>query len=316
VTRAGNPVPPGLDPDASELVAAARAVGAPPLYELGYARARELMETMSRPPGPLMHDVTELEFDGPHGPLRVRRYQPDVGVETPGLVYFHGGGFVLGSLDSYDNATRHLARATGAVLLSVDYRLAPEHRYPVANDEALAAMAWAVEHAAELGLDPLRIGVAGDSAGGSLAASVALAARGTGWAPMLQLLINPGVDGDLERPSVREFADGPVITRDDMRWMRQTYYGPDESALPSGAVPGLVTDLSGAASAIVVTASHDPSRDGAEAYGARLRAAGVQTALLRYPGMYHGFLMRTEYLARARLALAEIGALVRVRLAA
>jgi acetyl esterase len=98
--------------------------------------------------------------------------------------------------------------------------------------------------------------------------------------------------------------------------MRQTYYGPDESALPSGAVPGLVTDLSGAASAIVVTASHDPTRDGAEAYGARLRAAGVQTALLRYPGVYHGFLMRTEYLARARLALAEIGALVRARLAA
>lgn len=309
-------IPAGLDSDAAAQLEATRGMDVPSLHEMGAERARQFMENMPRTSGPRMHSVVTMGFEGPHGYLSVRRYQPIPGGTLPGIVYFHGGGMIIGSLDSYDAFTRHLAAETGAVILSAEYRLAPEHPYPVADDEALAAMDWVTSQARELGVDRAKIGVGGDSAGGSLAATVAITARDAGHSsPMLQLLLTPGVEGHLDRPSVEEFAEGPVITRGDMKWMRHAYYGPDESTLPRGAVPGDVADLAGVAPAIVVTASHDLSRDGAELFGQRLRDAGVQTALLRYPGAYHGFLMRPESLTRARTAMREIGALVAARFA-
>ncbi|GAA3661860.1 hypothetical protein GCM10022237_22120 [Nocardioides ginsengisoli] len=201
---------------------------------------------------------------------------------------------VIGSTDDFDILARLLAEASGAVVVSVDYRLAPEHPYPTATDEAYFATQWLAASAAELGIDPERIAVAGDSAGATLAAGVALQTRDEDGVPLaFQLHIYAGIDRDDTRPSVLEFADGPIITAGDFAWAKNHYLG----------------------DAIVVTASHDPSRDGAEEYGLRLRDAGVQVALLRYPGVAHGFLMHADHHARARLALAEIGGLMRARLA-
>ncbi|MFD1251026.1 alpha/beta hydrolase [Nocardioides ginsengisoli] len=223
---------------------------------------------------------------------RCRQSAADPGL--PGSTHFHGGGMVIGSTDDFDILARLLAEASGAVVVSVDYRLAPEHPYPTATDEAYFATQWLAASAAELGIDPERIAVAGDSAGATLAAGVALQTRDEDGVPLaFQLHIYAGIDRDDTRPSVLEFADGPIITAGDFAWAKNHYLG----------------------DAIVVTASHDPSRDGAEEYGLRLRDAGVQVALLRYPGVAHGFLMHADHHARARLALAEIGGLMRARLA-
>ncbi|MER5181592.1 alpha/beta hydrolase [Streptomyces sp. NPDC002896] len=306
-----------LDADAAAIVEAMEKAGIPPLYQVGLQAARARAAAVLPSPTPEMTEVTDSSFEGPHGTVPVRVYRPTETANAPAIVYFHGGGMIMGTLDTFDGLARNLAASCEAVVISVDYRLAPEHPYPVANDEAYEALAWAHRSAHDLRIDPARIAVAGDSAGGTLAAAAALHARDESGPPILaQLLFYPGVEREVDRPSMAEFADGPVITRGDIVWMKNAYLGPDPSTDTAYGVPALTEDLSGLPDAIVVSAEADPIRDGVEEYGQRLRAAGVPTALLRYPGVCHGFLSQAASVGRARTAFAEIGALTRTKFAA
>jgi acetyl esterase len=261
-----------------------------------------------------MESVEDVNLAGPHGPLPVRLYRPSSDPAPPAIVFFHGGGMIMGSIESYDHLARQLSASCSAVVASVDYRLAPEHKYPTATDEAYFATQWIHEYARDLGVDGGRIAVAGDSAGGCLAAAVCLMARDRGGPPVLaQLLIYPGVDRDYETPSIKEFSAGPILTLPDIVWMKDAYLGSGEEPDDPDAVPANCTNLSGLPDAIVVTAANDPIRDGCENYGIRLRDAGVQTALLRYPGVYHGFFSQAHLLRRARVAMTEVAALVRAK---
>ena len=307
------------DPDVEEIVRRAAAAGAGPLHLRGVEGAREALESIVRPPGPEMATMTDDVIDGPHGPIPVRVYQPKAVSDSPtapALVWFHGGGMIMGSLASFDRLARDVADATDAVLINVDYRLAPEHRYPVANDEAYAALCWAHDSADRLGIDPRRIGVGGDSAGGGLAAATALRARDEGGpAVAQQVLFYPGLERRRDRPSMREFGNSPFLTAEDIDWMKSLYLGDDPSADDQYGVPALATSLEDLPAAVIAVGHADPLRDGVEEYGARLREAGSPVALLRYPGVGHGFAMQVPSVARARAAVAEVGALVAARFA-
>ena len=303
-----------LDTDVAAYLEARRSTWVP-MHVAGISASRAALAAMPRRTGPEMHTVEDKILDGPHGSLPVRVYRPSSPTRLPAMAYFHGGGMVIGTIDDFDIVARFLAEASGAVVMSVDYRLAPEHQYPVATEEAWFAVQWLAAHADELDIDAARIAVAGDSAGATLAAGVALQSRDEGGPPLsFQLHLYAGIDRDDTRPSVIEFADGPIITAGDFAWAKNHYLGDDPSLDHPYGVPSLADDLSGLADAIVVTASHDPSRDSAEEYGLRLRDAGVQVAMLRYPGVAHGFLMHADHHSRARLALDEIGGLMRAKL--
>ncbi len=221
---------------------------------------------------------------------------------------------VLGSNHSFEPLARMLAAASGATVVSVDYRLAPENPPPAQFDDAYTATTWVSDNADTLGFDPARLAVAGDSAGGSLAAAVALAARDHGGpAICAQVLMYPGLDRDMAAPSITALADAPMLSLDDINYMHDLADSGAGAPHDPYRVPAYATDLSGLPAAIVVTAACDPIRDWGERYGARLRDAGVQTTITRYPGVYHGFLMRADATARGRLAIAEIGALLRAK---
>ena len=233
---------------------------------------------------------------------------------SPLLVFLHGGGWVVGDLDTHDAPCRALARASGALVLSVDYRLAPEHPYPTPIDDAFAAFRDAVARTGELGADPARIAVGGDSAGGHLSAFVAhRAAADGGPAPALQVLVYPATDFVENYPSERLFADGFVLTKANMDWY-EGHFLPDAAVKPE-ASPLRFERLEGVAPALVVTAGFDPLRDEGEAYAARLREAGVPTVLRRHPGQVHGFLNMTGIGRGPLEAIAEIGGAMRFALA-
>ena len=235
--------------------------------------------------------VEELTVPGDHGAMAARIYRPEADGPLPTVVFFHGGGFVIGDLDTHDNQCRTVCREVEAVVLSLAYRLAPEDRFPAAVDDCRAAASWAAEHVDRLGGDPQRIAVAGDSAGGNLAAVVAQHARDAG-APRLaaQLLIYPAVDfrdDDSAYPSRVENAEGYFLTREDMRWFSDSYAEGADPADPR--LSPLLGDLEGLPPAVVVTAEYDPLRDEGEAYARALEAAGVPVVLERHAGMIHGF---------------------------
>jgi len=238
--------------------------------------------------------VRDLTVDGAAGPLRARHYaSPGGGAGRPLLVFFHGGGWVVGDLDSHDQPCRLLSRYADVHVLSVDYRLAPEHPFPAGIDDAVASFAWAVAHAAELGADPSRVAVGGDSAGGNLAAVVAQVTRDTGATqPAAQLLIYPGADASRDRPSKNLFADGYFLSRADMDWFLD-HYCPGVDRHDPRVSPLLHPDLSGLAPAVVSTAAFDPLRDEGEAYAAALRVAGVPTVLRRATGLVHAYFSMT-----------------------
>jgi acetyl esterase len=223
------------------------------------------------------------------------------------LVYFHGGGWVIGSIETHDALCRELTMEAGVVVVSVEYRLAPEHKFPAAADDAYAAVRWVAQHAAELGIDPARIGVGGDSAGGNLAAVVALQARDLGGPPLaLQLLIYPITCDDLGTPSYVENAEGYMLTRADMAWFWSQYLSDPAQGDDPRVSPLRAGDLSGLPPAFILTAEYDPLRDEAEAYAARLEQAGVPVRMRRYDGMIHGFLRRLTLLDQGRVALDEV----------
>jgi acetyl esterase len=301
-----------LDPDAAARVAQFGDVV--PMRERGLAAIREALESAPSPPMPDMAEVADLTIRGPIDDIPLRIYRPSQERNAPVLVYFHGGGMVLGSNHSFEPLARNLAHHSTATVVAVDYHLAPEAPPPAQFDDALAATNWVAEHAAELGVDAGRLAVVGDSAGGALAAGVALAARDRGN-PVLycQVLLYPGLDRDMTAPSLTALADAPMLNLADIEYMHELA-DPDAGAPQHPyLVPARATDLTGLPPAIVVTAEADPIRDWGERYGQRLRDAGVQTTITRYPGMYHGFLMRSDAVARGRLAMAEIGALLRAK---
>jgi acetyl esterase len=242
-------------------------------------------------------DVASVEDQacpGPAGPLPLRVYVPHgVTGAAPALVWYHGGGFVIGDLDTADSAASALAAAAGAVVISADYRLAPEHRFPAAVDDCYAALCWVAEHAEDLGVDRARIAVGGDSAGGNLAAVTAsMAHRRGGPAVAFQLLVYPVIDPGMDTRSYQENASGYLLTAETMRWFWQCYLGPDGDPSDPGVAPLRAADLSGLPPALVITAEYDPLRDEGEAYATALAAAGVAARSHRVEGQVHAFFAR------------------------
>jgi acetyl esterase len=259
--------------------------------------------------------VADLMVEGAAGELPARLYTPEVAGPAPLLVFLHGGGFMFGDLESYDGVCRVLCRHGGMMVLAVEYRLAPEHPFPAPVEDARAALRWAFGHTDELGADSLRVAIGGDSAGGSLSAVVSqLAARDGGPAPALQVLIYPAIDPGHAYRSVELFADGFFLTRTEMDFFDEAYAGgiADDPADPR-RYP-LVGDLSGLATAYVVTAGFDPLRDEGEAYGAALEAAETPTLVRRYPSLIHGFINMIGISQASRNALVEIAEQVGVLL--
>ncbi|HTI77722.1 MAG TPA: alpha/beta hydrolase [Mycobacterium sp.] len=304
-----------LDPDAAARVESFGYV--PPMRHRGLAAVRNAIESAPRPPDMAsMAHIEDCSIPGAAGPIPIRIYRPTPEPGQPVLVYFHGGGMVLGSNHSFEPLARALAAASAATVVSVDYRLAPESAPPAQFDDAYAATVWVAGHADQIGVDAARLVVAGDSAGGSLAAAVALAARDRAGPPICcQVLMYPGLDRDMAAPSIMALADAPMLSHDDIVFMHDLADAGAGAPHDPYRVPAYAPDLTGLPAAIVVTAECDPIRDWGERYAARLRDAGVQTTLTRYPGSYHGFLMRSDATARGRLAIAEIGLLLRAKFA-
>jgi acetyl esterase len=293
-----------LDPEIAELLAATDALGLPPYQEIGAERARTTYEELVRhrrrgaTPVPV-RDVGEAvaEHRGHRVPVRI--YQPQGAEPRAVLVFLHGGGWTVGSVETHDHQARVLCAATGAQVVSVDYRLAPEHPYPAALDDAWAATCWAVDDR------PLAVG--GDSAGGNLAAAVCLRARDEGGPALVaQCLIYPALDLTLGQPSITELAEGYGLTAAMMSWYVEQYVGDAVDRTDPLASPLHAPDLRGLPPAVVVTAEYDPLRDEGEAYAERLRAARVPVTLRRYEGLVHGFLGMGPAAASARRAVDEV----------
>src|SRR6185437_10785498 len=226
---------------------------------------------------------------GPSGDLPVRVFRPSAATGLPMLLWFHGGGWVTGNLDTHDQLGRLLADQSGAVVVSVDYRLAPEAKFPAAADDCLAAYRWALEHASEVGGDASRVAIGGDSAGGNLAAVVALDAREHGLPqPKLQLLVYPVTDYEFDSAAMMDNAKGYFLEAEGMRWFWEHYARTPADYDDPRFSPLRASDLSGLARAVVVTAEFDPLRDQGEAYGTRLGRAGVPTEVVRADGLIHG----------------------------
>ena len=311
-----------LDPQLQLLLAMRERLKLPALTELEPAAARlrvrrESATTAGRPIP--VGAISEITVDGADGPLPARHYAPPPadgdGRPPPLLLFLHGGGFVICDLDTHDQVCRVLCRYAGVHVVSVDYRLAPEHPFPAAVEDARAALRWAVEHAESLGADPARIAIGGDSAGGNLAAvTCQLAVQDGGPAPACQLLIYPTVDRGVRYPSRDLFADGFFLTRAEMDWF-DMHYGAAEHPDDPRRAPLKAKDLSGLAPALVVTAGFDPLRDEGEAYATALEAAGVPVKLRRVPGMIHGFVNMGDISRSARRATLDIAADLREALA-
>src|SRR3954468_5410985 len=280
-----------LLPEVEQLLAALDAAGLPPFEHMTVPQAREAAKGFIDLQGEPEEIATEdRTIPGPAGDIPVRVYTPAGDGPKPVIVYFHGGGWVIGDLDVCDNPVRRIANRTGAVVVSVDYRLAPEHVYPAAFDDSYAATAWVAEHAAELGGDPERIATCGDRAGATLAAAVAIAARDR-QGPRLaaQLLLYPVTDFNFTTGSYEQNGEGYLLTKGSMQWFWAHYLGAQELGKDAYACPARADNLVGLPPAFVATAEFDPLRDEGEAYAANLRTAGVDVTAKRYDGMLHGF---------------------------
>ncbi|WP_431240209.1 alpha/beta hydrolase [Mycolicibacterium aichiense] len=303
---------PQLDPDAAARVAS---FGEPvPMRRRGLAAVRAGLEAAPLPDMPPMTEILDLAAPGPAGPIPLRLYRPTAEPDPPVLVYLHGGGLVMGSNHSFEPLARELARASGAAVVAVEYRLAPESPPPAQFDDAYAATEWVAAQANTLGVDGGRLAIVGDSAGGSLAAAVALAARDhSGPRICAQVLLYPGLDRDMGAESITSMPDAPLLRHDDILYMHELVDRGAGVSHDPYQIPAYANDLAGLPATLMVTGECDPIRDWGERYAHRLRDAGVQTMVTRYPGMYHGFLMRSDATARGRLAIAEIGAVLRAK---
>ncbi len=279
-----------LHPEYQTMLDALAEMDGPKLSDMPPPAAREMFRAMQQPVDIPVGNVQDAAIDGPGGSLPLRIYTPAGDGPFPVTMMFHGGGWVLGDLDTADSQSRELCNGSGSIVVSVDYRLAPEHRFPAAADDCYAATCWAKENAASLGGDPNRFAVAGDSAGGNLAAVVSLMARDrSGPAIDLQVLVYPVTDGtSFDTDSYRDNADGYLLTTESMHWFWDLYADADQRTNPY-ASPARAADLSGLPPALVMTAEFDPLRDEGEAYAGLLEAAGNTVECVRFDGMIHGF---------------------------
>jgi len=285
---------PDLHPQIQRVLQVMAEANLKPIEAMTPAEARAQMEAtaQSRKAEPLpVVRVEERMVPGPAGGIRLRLYWPNAAAPAPAIVYYHGGGHVIGSLDTHDLIARNLCAGTEALVASVDYRMGPEHKFPAAVEDSFAALKWVHAHANELGADPDRIGVHGDSAGANLAAVVALMARDAGTPNLrLQSLVYPVADYGLTGDSYEKFAEGyGLLTRQAMVWFRNHYLRSPRDAEDWRASPIRVATLAGVAPAIVVTAECDVLHDDGERYAEALRRAGVPVEYKEYPGMIHAF---------------------------
>ena len=298
-----------IDPQVQAFLDELDKLGLPPLHELSPAKARAMTAADADAFGPAepVAETYDLAIPGPNGEIPIRIYVPEGDRPFPVFVYYHGGGWVIGSVATHDSTCRQIANAAGCMVVSVDYRLAPEHKFPAAADDAYRATEWAFCHAGSLGADPHRVALGGDSSGGNLAAAVCLMARDrASFRPVLQVLIYPIVDYNLNTPSYRENAEGYVLTRATMKWFWECYLEEKEDGSHPYASPLRAEDLSGLPAALMITAEYDPLRDEGEAYAARLRDAGVPVTQTRYDGMVHAFFRRTALFDKAKAAMQEV----------
>ena len=277
-----------------------------PFEELTPTEARAMYAAGQVPSVEVVHEIRDIQA----GSIPCRLYRPSSKTDLGLLVFFHGGGWVIGDLNSHDGVCRSLANKSGHAVLSVDYRLAPEHKFPAAFNDCAAAVKWAYDNAVSLGVDNTRIAVGGDSAGGNLAAAVALSEV----VPLkFQMLIYPAVDMRMESPSINENAHAPILTKSVMAWFVNLYLNSDDDRLNINASPIVASDelLKRMPPAIVITAQFDPLRDEGEAYGKRLVENGVSATITRYNGAFHGFFNMITILDDAQSAHAQASTLLK-----
>lgn len=293
-----------MDPQAQVILDLVNASGFGDISGMEPTAVRALMESLSAPSTVEVARVENRTIPGPAGEIPVRIYAPEADGPVPVLVWYHGGGWVIGSLDTADGICRELVDAAGCVVVSVDYRLAPEHRFPAGLDDAYAAVCWVSEHAAEIGADRSRLAVGGDSAGGHLAAATSMLARDRGGPPIsFQLLVYPALEHEFTRPSMVENAEGYMLTTEAMRWFyRHTLNDPGEGDDPRVS-PIRAESLAGLPPAFVVTAEFDPLRDQGIAYAEALADAGVAVTSTTYEGVFHGFYSMSAMLDQAKVAV-------------
>jgi acetyl esterase/lipase len=305
-----------LDPDAAAVYKAFLDAGRPPYETLTPPEARAYYlaaRPVTNPEPPELERVAPLSIPAAHGAIPARVYTPKKLRKTDGLapclVFFHGGGWVIGDLESHDVVCRKLACEGELIVISVDYRLAPEHKFPAAVDDAIAATAWIVDNATKLGIDTAHVSVGGDSAGGNLAAVVAIAARdGQGPAISAQVLIYPATDFAMTHPSHREPEASILLTHTVIKWFRDHYLNGTADVHDWRASPARAKTLIGLPPAYVLTAGADPLRDEGDEYAERLKQAGVPVTYRHFPGQFHGFFTMGKLLQQADVAAGEIGA--------
>ena len=313
-------MPVTLDPDAAAVYKAFQEAGRPAYETLtapearGYYLAARLV---SNPEPPALQSVEPLSIPAPHGAIPARVYTPKTLRKTDGrapcLVFFHGGGWVIGDLETHDVVCRKLADEGELIVISVDYRLAPEHKFPSAVDDAIAATKWIADNAARLGIDAARLMVGGDSAGGNLAAVVSLAARdGDGPEIAGQVLIYPATDFSMTHPSHSEPETSILLTHSVIKWFANHYMG-DADRNDWRASPARAETLAGLPPAYVLTAGADPLRDEGDEYAARLKAAGVPVTYRHFPGQFHGFFTMGKLLPQANVAASAIASWLRAQ---
>ena len=280
-----------LDPNVQLLLSTMEQSGNGSICDIGIEETRQFIEAFGTLGGTVeVARVEDLTIPGPTGEIPARLYSPAAEAMLPVVVYFHGGGWCIGNITSHDGVCRKLAKGSGLTVISIDYRLAPEHPFPAAADDCYAAARWVADHGADLGVDPSRLAVAGDSAGGNLAAVTSILARDAG-APTIsfQLLVYPVIDGTMSFPSYKENAEGLLLTARDMAFFYDHYAGAGTDRKDPKLSPLYAPDLSGLPPALVITAEYDPLRDEGEAYADALQQAGVSARASRYDGMTHGF---------------------------
>lgn len=308
-----------MDPKAQivgEFVKSIRVPGYfPPLPEL--RQQLRTMVTLMDEPAPPLPRIEDISIPGPSGPIPARVYDPAAtrSAARPVLVYFHGGGWVQGDLESHHGLCARLALYSGVLVVAVDYRLAPEHKFPAAVEDSFAAYRFLRSRGREIGADPGRVGVAGDSAGGNLSAVVSqLAARSDLPVPTCQVLIYPAVDFFFDTASHRDLENGHVIPRDRIIWYSEQYLRGDADRKDPRAAPVRTADLTGQPPALVITAGFDPLRDEGRAYADRLREAGVDVVYHEYPGQIHAFISLTKAIPQGMACTQEVADYVRRRL--
>jgi len=309
-------MPVTLDPDAASVYKLYQEAGRPPYETVTPQEARELYLKgclAASPTPPELAGVSPLAIPAPHGTIAARVYTParrrDKAGLAPALVFFHGGGWVIGNLDTHDVACRKLAHEGEMTVIAVDYRLAPEHKFPAAVEDAITATQWIAASATELGIDASRLAVGGDSAGGNLAAVVALSAREAGGPAIAgQLLVYPATDFAMRHPSHGEPETSVLLTHSVIRWFRDHYLNGVADGEDWRASPARAKNLADLPPAYVLTAGADPLRDEGADYAQRLQDAGIAVTYRHFPGQFHGFFTMGKFLEQSNVAISQIGA--------